>query len=89
MDKHKRNYKRNLSILQEVREDLKWWIKITTESYNSYRTEPCVKEIYTDASHFGWEASDRNKKFFGVWNKREIEYHINYKELIAVKLVLK
>ena len=82
------NFNGKLLIKESVRVDLKWWIENLTDAKNLINKEDFSKEIYTDASNTGWGATDGIKKIYGFWNKDEILFHINYKELLAVKFAL-
>ena len=45
-------------------------------------------EIYTDASGTGWGAINGFDNIYGFWEDNQKEFHINYKELLVVKLAL-
>lgn len=46
------------------------------------------RTIFTDASNWGWGASDSHNSIHGFWDDRQKEWHINFKELFAVKVAL-
>ena len=46
------------------------------------------KVFFSDSSVTGWGATDEAREIFGFWSESEANYHINYKELLAVKLAL-
>ena len=68
--------------------DLIWWKTNIPSSYRFFKTKEFYKTIYTDASDLGWGATDGVRKVFGFWSKDLINDHINYKELLTVKLAL-
>ena len=44
--------------------------------------------IYTDASGTGWGATDGSMQIFGFWDANVRNLHINYLELLTVKIAL-
>lgn len=44
--------------------------------------------IYTDASNSGWGATNGLDNVYGFWDDSQRDFHINYKELLAVKFGL-
>lgn len=47
-----------------------------------------MKTIFTDASGTGWGGTDGDKEMYGFWNEDQKKLHINYLELLTVKIVL-
>ena len=45
--------------------------------------------LQSDASNVGWGAHMRNQNDVGNWSVNDAKYHINIKEMLAVKLALK
>ena len=63
-------------------------IVILTASRRIFHNSPDVV-VYTDASQMGWGAQiEHGNNTSGIWSKSESSRHINYLELLAVKLAL-
>lgn len=84
-DNYDAKFKPNVDILP----DLKWWINNVITTSNSITPPNFDIEIYTDASRTGWGAFCNNSRTGGGWTDSELEFHINYLELLAVFLGLK
>ena len=82
------NYSGKLNISDKIRIDLNWWVINIPVGSRVFKNLPFVKEMYTDASDSGWGATDGASNTFGFWNELERKWHINFKELMAVKLAL-
>ena len=70
-------------------EEIHWWsANILTASTRIFHYSPDVF-VYTDASQMGWGAQiEHGNNTSGIWSKSESSRHINYLELLAVKLAL-
>ena len=70
-------------------EDIRWWsFNNQSSSRKIHHSSPDVV-IHTDASKTGWGAQIENGvNTCGIWSKLESNRHINYLELLAVKLAL-
>ena len=65
-----------------------WSANILTASRRTFHNSPDVV-VYTDASQMGWGAQiEHGNNTSGIWSKSESSRHINYLELLAVKLAL-
>lgn len=82
------NYDSKMSIPNSVLPDLKWWLKNLPNSFNSIKTSDFEIEIYTAASNSGWGATNGFKNIYGFWNEKQKKYHINFKELLAIKFAV-
>ena len=82
------NYKATMEVPAYLAEDWKWWSRNIQSASMSFAQEEYRITIFTDASKTGWGATNSNERVHGAWNKTEKTYHINYLELLAVKLAL-
>lgn len=82
------NYNSKITISNIIKKDVSWWVKTIPTASKSFDSLNYNVTIFTDASDLGWGATDGTNEIFGVWSKDEINLHINYKELLAVKLAL-
>ena len=86
---HKGDYDAFMTLSQEARADLHWWVQNVTSSFrNIMPTDPDFI-LTTDASNTGWGAVQGTPKTGGLWDLEEQAFHINYLELKAVLLGLK
>ena len=69
--------------------DVQWWFNKIHCSKNNIAKGKSVTEISSDARSFGWGAICNNIRTGGAFKLDEMEYHINAKELLAVKFSLK
>ena len=82
------NYEANMPISKVVREDLEWWSKNLESRVRYIKDYTFDKTIYTDASLTGWGATDGVRKIHGFWSEKEKQAHINFLELLTVKIAL-
>ena len=78
-----------VTLTTEVKEDLAWWVHNIENQQKNIVTPPPAIEIETDASNIGWGAcvkDQKSKTTGGQWSAKELEEHINYRELLAVWL---
>ncbi|EFN78492.1 hypothetical protein EAI_11211, partial [Harpegnathos saltator] len=73
-------------IPKYILENLDWWkVSLTSGSSSTIKRDKFNLVIYSDASNTGWGATDGRRKIYKFWNKEQKSWHINYKELLAVK----
>ena len=86
---NKGNFDSHMTLSHDSLKDVCWWSSnIQTATRKILHSSPDVV-VYTDASQTGWGAHiDHDKSTCGVWSKSESLRHINYLELLAVKLAL-
>ena len=77
-----------LPLSQAARRDLLWWGKLSRETSTApLRRESHSLQLSADAAGSGWGGhSSRGGFCQGVWTLKEMEWHINRKELVAAKL---
>lgn len=83
------NFDAKINLPSIILDDLNWWSKNISTTFNSIRAQAFTLEIFTDASRTGWGACCNNERINGAWKKSELKFHINYLELLAVFLALK
>lgn len=88
LNKSTGNYRGKINITDEIRFDILWWIDNLPLGRKTFEPFSANYVIYTDASDTGWGATDNTREIFGIWSPTESKHHINYKELLAVKLGL-
>ena len=78
-----------MTLSHDSLEEIHWWCaNILTASRRIFHNSPDVV-VYTDASQMGWGAQiEHGNNTSGIWSKSESSRHINYLELLAVKLAL-
>uniref|UniRef100_A0ABD2XMW6 Reverse transcriptase domain-containing protein n=1 Tax=Trichogramma kaykai TaxID=54128 RepID=A0ABD2XMW6_9HYME len=81
-------YRGLVNVSFEMKKDIGWWIDNLENSSRSFKHKPFQITIFTDASDTGWGATNGEQQIFGSWEASSLEWHINYKELVAVKLAL-
>ena len=81
------NFNAKMKISGKVKSEMEWWITNIPIGYEKFKVDFYKKEIYTDASDSGWGATD-DYNTYGFWNAEEKKWHINYKELFAIKTAL-
>ena len=82
------NYNAKITIPKIIIPDLIWWRDNLVEAFRIFKTPEPIKIIFTDASDLGWGATDGTNEIFGFWSNTDVLHHINYKELLTVKLAL-
>ena len=89
LKKNNDNYKKIIILPKnKMLDDLNWWKNNLKESINFIKTNKYDKIIYTDASSTGWRATDLKNDRYGFWNEKEKKLHINYLELLTIKIAL-
>ncbi|XP_066600758.1 uncharacterized protein [Prorops nasuta] len=81
-------FDRRMSIPELVIKDLRWWKQNLPVRIHYIKDGYYDRTIYTDASSTGWGATDGTREIFGIWSDKERNYHINYLELLTVKIAL-
>ena len=85
------NFNSKMTIHEDVKEILDWWIKNIELSYKPiFLPEPLVI-IHSDASKKGWGGVNNinGSTIEGVWSEVDKEEHINYLELKGALMVMK
>ena len=83
------NYDSFMTLSHGSLEEVHWWsANIQTASRRILHNSPDLV-VYTDASQTGWGAHIEHGNYTcGIWSKSESSKHINYLELLAVKLAM-
>lgn len=77
------NYEAYLSVSNEIRSDLEWWLShIHINHYKIKQFKFCL-EIFSDASGTGWGLVCNGVTSHGQWTVEDKCFHINYLELLA------
>lgn len=82
------NYEGFMPISKVIKSDLLWWKRNVKSSVCKIKDGSFDIVIFTDASTTGWGASNGEKQVFGHWNTDEVKLHINFLELLTIKLAL-
>ena len=78
-----------MELAPPVLEDINRWINnIHSSCYVIDHGEPHVT-LYTDASTTGWGCEFQGTPTGGLWSSIEAQNHINYLEMLTIKLGLK
>ena len=78
-----------ITLSDEAREDLDWWISRLDQSMGkSFLTSDPDLVLFSDASMTGWGATDSNCSTGGKWSSYDVGRHINELELLAAFLAL-
>ncbi|CAB4010938.1 Transposon Tf2-6 poly, partial [Paramuricea clavata] len=86
---NKGNFDSLMTLNDEAREELTWWVNSAPDSYNVVSHGLPAIVLTTDASSTGWGCTLGETRTGGNWTKDEAQHHINYLELLAVFLALK
>jgi len=88
---NKHDYEAHMSLSQEAKQDLYWWIENIEVEYRDINESNPDFTIYTDASKKGWGCFDPHNRVSqgGQWTDREQISHINELELTAAWYGLK
>lgn len=82
------NYESKMLIPKTIFEDLNWWLVNLPRTFKSIKSENFKVTIFTDASDSGWGATNGTDRIYGHWDNTQQSFHINFKELLAVKFAL-
>ena len=85
---HKGNYEKHINLDSESIEDLKWWIQNVEKHPKPILISSFTCEMHTDASGLGFGVDFEGFGTNGLWNEEEREGHINFQELLAIKIGL-
>lgn len=83
------DFETKIKLPSIILEDLVWWKQNIYTTCTSLKTLQFKLEIFTDASRTGWGAVCENSRINGKWKSDELQFHINYLELLAVFLAVK
>jgi hypothetical protein len=83
------NFEKYLSLSEEARADLSWWVKSMDSSQGKiiFQGEPDII-IFSDASLSGWGAVCNGVTARGPWSAKDVSRHINELELLAAYFAL-
>ena len=90
IDTSDQNWEVMVTINKESLKDLNWWVN-HAQNYNGVSLINPIPycTITTDASTKGWGGVCNIHKTQGMWNHAQKLHHINYLELLAIKLAIK
>ena len=88
LQKNQENYNAKFVMPEFIILELQWWLRNLPSAFCKFKLPDFYKTIFTDASDIGWGATDGEQNIFGVWDRSQLNYHINFKELLAVKIAL-
>lgn len=74
-------------IPDQVVSEIQWWLLALNRSSAIFPPTPQAF-VTTDASNTGWGALVNNMTFKGIWSASQMEWHINLKEMYAVRRAL-
>ena len=77
------NYEGYMNINNSIMEDIEWWKRNIAIGINPIKTQNYKLTISSDASRTGWGAESNGVITHGLWNQKDLKYHINYLELQA------
>ena len=88
---NKGNFDVNMTISNDGKECMRWWIENLVDSYKPIVFKELDRKIESDSSMIGYGAHDvtNNLDLSGVWSMNEQKQHINFLELKAAFLALK
>ena len=83
------NYNSFMILSSDSLEEVHWWsANVQTASRRIFHDSSDVT-VYTNTSQTSWGAQiEHGNNTRGIWSKSESVRHINYQELLAIKLVL-
>ena len=82
------NYNKRMALSDVILNELRWWRENLRDNVHFIKDCSFKLVIFTDASLTGWGATDGNREIFGYWSGEERKCHINYLELLTVKIAL-
>ena len=85
----KGNYNKTMTISDEAKHDLRWWVSSVETTYNVVSHGQVDITMTTDASKTGWGCSLGGIPTGGSWEPGESEKHINWLKVKAILLSLK
>jgi hypothetical protein len=83
------NFEKYLSLSEEARADLSWWVKSMDSSQGKiiFQGEQDII-IFSDASLSGWGAVCNGVTARGPWSAKDVSRHINELELLVAYFAL-
>ena len=81
-------YESEMGVPLDLKEDWDWWKRSIATAKMPLEVPDFSAVIFTDASRIGWGASMGNDRKYGHWTEDQKKFHINYLELLAIKLGL-
>ena len=75
---NKGNFDSLMTLNDEAREELTWWVNSAPDSYNVVSHGLPAIVLTTDASSTGWGCTLGETRTGGNWTKDEAQHHINY-----------
>lgn len=82
-------FEAKVKLPKNILNDLNWWINNIYIIDRPIKNKNYAMEIYTDASRTGWGACCNGSRVNGSWKESELQFHINYLELLSIFLALK
>ena len=79
------NYSGYTTISESSKHEMLGWIGNLPHMFNVINHKYPSVCIYNDASNRAWGSYMYNKETGGHWDESEIDFHINIKEILAVK----
>ena len=86
---NKWNFDAKMSISNQAREELTWWIDSIETASNPINRGEVGITLTSDASKQGWGAATSDSSTGGLWTAEEAKEHINFLEMLAVLFALK
>ncbi|XP_031549386.1 uncharacterized protein LOC116286930 [Actinia tenebrosa] len=83
-----RDFDRKMTLSLYTKVHIKWWIDSIHTSFNIINHGDPHITLYTDASKIGWGCDCQGIATGGPWSPEEAGKHINYLEMLAIKLAL-
>ena len=89
LERGNQSYETQLTLSEECREELQWWMtKMSKWNGRTLVKSEFDMTITSDASLWGWGATNGTRKTGGPWSNEERRQHINCLELLAARLAL-
>ena len=85
----KYNFDANMRLSKYATTEITWWIKNLDHSFGFLSLPPFQLTIVFDASPLGWGAVLGNMSTNGRWFPRELDLHINVREILAAYFAVK
>lgn len=88
LEMNNQDYTKKMLISPSIIDDLQWWRKASPTTFNNIKSNEYSMTIYTDASRSGYGATNETAEISGPWNEHQKSKHINFLELLCVKIAL-
>lgn len=89
LKENKGNFDAQMTMTSAMYLELDWWIENVQVAIRKITHGSPNKVITTDASNTGWGSRCDGVKIGGRWLSEEMNFHINYLELLAIFYALK